>query len=67
MKYIINDKVIYDESAQTLSRDNTIISLTLPCSQLLSVFIKKQNIVISRDYLLEKVWGKLGRVSPTIT
>lgn len=57
MKYIINDKVIYDESAQTLSRDNTIISLTLPCSQLLSVFIKKQNIVISRDYLLEKVWG----------
>ncbi|AWS49839.1 MULTISPECIES: winged helix-turn-helix domain-containing protein [Providencia] len=63
MKYIINDKVIYDESAQTLSRDNTIISLTLPCSQLLSVFIKKQNIVISRDYLLEKVWGKLGRVS----
>ncbi|ENG4185978.1 winged helix-turn-helix domain-containing protein [Providencia rettgeri] len=63
MKYIINDKVIYDENAQTLSRDNTTISLTLPCSQLLSVFIKKQNTIISRDYLLEKVWGNLGRVS----
>ena len=58
----IMDKYCYKSlevnfSAHTLKIDNNIISITPKEFEILTYLIKNKNIAISREQLLEKIWG----------
>ena len=46
-----------DDSARTVRRGNTSIELTKREFDLVSIFMKNINRVLTRDVLLDRVWG----------
>ena len=47
---------IYEEE-RIIKKEDEIIDLTLKEFELIVLFVKNKNIALSREYLLEKVWG----------
>lgn len=55
---VINYKDLYiDERKHSVFLNNIKITLTLKEFELLSTLVKSANIVLTRDMLLEKIWG----------
>ncbi|NFE74875.1 response regulator transcription factor [Clostridium botulinum] len=50
------DLKIYEEE-RLIKRDNETIDLTLKEFELMVLLVKNKNIALSREYLLEKIWG----------
>ncbi len=63
MIFIINDKILYNENEGELmildSKESTI-SLLKPTCRLLSILVRNNKILISRERLLNEVWGDYG-------
>jgi DNA-binding winged helix-turn-helix (wHTH) protein len=63
MTFIINETILYNEKEGTLAqRDNpaTKVALLKPTCRLLSMFIRHNNILLTRDRLLNDVWVDYG-------
>lgn len=45
------------ENERVVKKDGAIVDLTLKEFELISVLIKNKNIALSREYLLETIWG----------
>lgn len=50
-------KIMIDQKARTVSVEGTVIPLTLKEYELLIFFVKNKNQAISREQLLENIWG----------
>lgn len=64
--YIINSRVVFDDQSGSLSiidDHGDPIILAAPASRLLSLLIKKNNKVLTRDEILTEVWEKHGLVA----
>ncbi len=48
--------ILYNSSSKSFSIDGEILSLSQLETNLLLEFMKNQNILLSRDYLLENIW-----------
>ena len=55
---IVIDDLVIDPSAYTVKVEDNIVHLTNKEFQLLLYLIENENIVISREKLLEKIWGE---------
>lgn len=65
MAYVINNRIIYREDISELcviDDEQPKVSLTATINRLLLVFIKNDNKVLSRDFLLSHVWGSYGQI-----
>lgn len=63
MKFIINETIIYDENDGTLERvddDNSKTLLQNPTRRMLSIFVRKNDVVVHRETLLNDVWEEHG-------
>lgn len=62
MLYIINDKIVYDDSQCSLSNIDTNDTILLPAtaSRLFSLFIKHQGTTLTRTEILNSVWDEYG-------
>lgn len=49
--------IIIQEKERIVTKNNTPIDLTLKEFELLLMLAKNKNIALSREYLLEKIWG----------
>lgn len=49
--------IIIDKPNRTVNKDNEIIALTNKEFELLICLIESKNIVVSREQILEKIWG----------
>jgi len=56
-KVIKYKDIVYNNANKSFSIDGELIKLTQLESELLLEFIKNPNILLSRDVLLERVWG----------
>ncbi|CAI2145821.1 winged helix-turn-helix domain-containing protein [Serratia marcescens] len=66
MKFIINKRIRYHEdnsSIDTLDDSAEPIILTATLNRLLALFVKNNNLVLSREHVLEKVWEEHGQVA----
>ncbi len=55
--YLTIKDIIIQEKERVVIKNNTPINLTLKKFELLLMLTKNKNIALSRDYLLEKIWG----------
>lgn len=55
--YLTIKDIIIQEKERVVIKNNTPINLTLKEFELLLMLTKNKNIALSRDYLLEKIWG----------
>jgi len=53
----IYDKLVIDYKAHNVKIDNKELKLTPKEYELLTYFVKNQNIALSREQLLSKIWG----------
>lgn len=63
MKFIINETIIYNEIDGTLmisDNEESTIQLLKPTCRLLSILVRNNNILITRERLLNEVWGEYG-------
>lgn len=63
MIFIINDKIVYNENkGEIMIADNegSIIPLLKPTCRLLSILVRNNKVLISRERLLNEVWGDYG-------
>lgn len=63
MFFIINDKILYNENdgeLMMLESKESLIPLLKPTCRLLSILVRNNNILISRERLLNEVWGEYG-------
>lgn len=63
MIFIINSNVVFNEKESTLERVNDTsskVSLLKPTGRLLSLFVRNNNQLISREQLLNDVWEDYG-------
>lgn len=51
------NNIIICESERSVKKDNEMINLTLKEFELLLLLVKNKNKALSREYLLEKIWG----------
>lgn len=66
MKFIINKTIRYHEDSSRIdTQDGSAepIILTATLNRLLLLFVKNNHQILSREYLLEKVWGEHGQVA----
>ncbi|BEO62843.1 transcriptional regulator [Serratia marcescens] len=65
MAYVINNRVIYrDDVSELCVIDDELskVSLTATINRLLLLFVKNDNKVLSREFLLTQVWGSYGQI-----
>lgn len=55
--YLTIKDIIIQEKERVVIKNNIPINLTLKEFELLLMLTKNKNIALSRDYLLEKIWG----------
>lgn len=62
MKYIINKSIIFDDEKGVLIHmaSKNITTLAVPETRLLIVFLASRGLELSREYLIETVWGQYG-------
>ncbi|HBU6432062.1 TPA: winged helix-turn-helix domain-containing protein [Klebsiella oxytoca] len=63
MQYSIDNKLVFDNndfSLKCLATGDELVSLPVPSGRLLDVLLSSGPKVLSRDYLLEEVWDKVG-------
>lgn len=62
MHYIVNNSIIYNPADGNLhhTESGDVITLPLPAQRLLPILLDSEGNLISRDYLLEKVWDQFG-------
>ena len=56
-KIIQFKQISIDESERRVKKDNEIVNLTLKEFELLRLLVKNKNRALTREFLLEKVWG----------
>lgn len=65
MAYVINNRIIYRDDVSELcviDDERYKISLTATINRLLLLFVKNENKVLSREFLLSQVWGSYGQI-----
>ncbi|MBH1922362.1 winged helix-turn-helix domain-containing protein [Serratia surfactantfaciens] len=65
MAYVINNRIIYRDDTSELSvidDEQYKVSLTATINRLLLLFVKNENKVLSREFLLSQVWGSYGQI-----
>lgn len=65
MAYVINNRVIYRDDISELcviDDERSKVSLTATINRLLLLFVKNDNKVLSREFLLSQVWGSYGQI-----
>lgn len=60
MEYIINNKVVFDTTRRTLSSGDKTFVLSNPASRLLSLLLKNNQRVLTRDNIFQHVWEDYG-------
>ncbi|MEN4241656.1 winged helix-turn-helix domain-containing protein [Serratia marcescens] len=66
MKFIINKRIRYHEdnsSIDTLDNSAEPVILTATLNRLLALFVKNNNLVLSREHVLTTVWEEHGQVA----
>ncbi|QLJ67569.1 winged helix-turn-helix domain-containing protein [Serratia marcescens] len=66
MKLLINKRIIFHEDKSTIELlDNTAepVMLTLTLSRVLSLLVKNNNLLLTREFLLSHAWDEYGKTS----
>lgn len=66
MLFLINENILYNENEGTISRlgaKETPIKLLNPTRRMLSIFVRNNQILISRSKIMNDVWSEYGLVA----